>query len=47
MRRLVADPALGREIGARARDRMLREFSAPAVGAAIAQRLGQILDGEP
>ncbi len=47
MRRLVDDPALGREIGARARRHMAEEFSAAAVGAGIAERVGRILDGRP
>jgi glycosyltransferase involved in cell wall biosynthesis len=47
MRRLVGDPAFGREIGARARSHMVQQFSAAAVGAGIAERLSQILDGVP
>ena len=45
MRRLVDDPAFGRELGARARERMLRDFSPAAVGAGIAERIAAILDG--
>ncbi|MEA2631797.1 MAG: hypothetical protein QOE66_2016 [Chloroflexota bacterium] len=45
MRRLVDDPAFGEEVGARARAHMLQQFSAAAVGAGIAGRLSQILDG--
>jgi glycosyltransferase involved in cell wall biosynthesis len=47
MRRLVGDPAFGRELGARARSHMVRQFSAAAVGAGVAERLRHILDGEP
>jgi glycosyltransferase involved in cell wall biosynthesis len=46
MRRLVDDRAFGRELGARARAHMLREFSNEAVGARLAARLKAILDGE-
>jgi glycosyltransferase involved in cell wall biosynthesis len=45
MRRLVDEPAFARALGERARDRMREEFSARAVGAGIARRLGEILDG--
>jgi glycosyltransferase involved in cell wall biosynthesis len=45
MRRLVDDPAFGRALGARAKARMERDFSPAAIGAGIADRLGQILDG--
>jgi glycosyltransferase involved in cell wall biosynthesis len=45
MRRLVDDPAFGQEVGARARAHMLQHFSAAAIGAGIAGRLSQILDG--
>ena len=45
MRRLVDDPAFARALGERARDRMRDEFGAAAVGARIARRLGEILDG--
>jgi glycosyltransferase involved in cell wall biosynthesis len=47
MRSLVTEPAIGQGLGARARAHMLQEFSAAAVGAGIAERLSQILDGEP
>ena len=46
MRRLVEDRAFGRAIGARARADMQSRFSAGAVGAGIAERLREILDGE-
>ena len=46
MRRLVGQPEYGQEIGARARAHMLEQFSAAAVGAGVAGRLSQILDGE-
>lgn len=45
MRRLVDDRQFGRDLGARARARMRDEFSQAAVGARIARRLGEILDG--
>jgi len=45
MRRLVSDPRFARELGARARAHMLQHFSAEAVGAGVADRLSQILDG--
>jgi glycosyltransferase involved in cell wall biosynthesis len=45
MRRLVEDRAFARDLGARAAARMRDEFSAAAVGAGIARRVGAILDG--
>ena len=47
MHRLVEDRAFGRAIGAKARKDMLARFSAGAVGAGIAGRLREILDGAP
>ena len=46
MRRLVGDRAFGIDLGARARAHMQQHFSATAVGAGVADRLSQILDGE-
>lgn len=46
MRRLVDDRAFGRMIGAKARTDMQSRFSAEAVGAGIAARLREILDGD-
>jgi glycosyltransferase involved in cell wall biosynthesis len=45
LRRLVDDRAFARALGERARERMQTRFSAAAVGAGIARRLGEILDG--
>jgi glycosyltransferase involved in cell wall biosynthesis len=47
MHRLVSDPEFGQQVGARARDHIRREFSAQAIGAGVAGRLSQILDGTP
>jgi glycosyltransferase involved in cell wall biosynthesis len=45
MRRLVDDRDFARALGERARARMATEFGVAAVGAGIARRLGEILDG--
>jgi len=43
MRRLVDDPVVGYEVGARARADMRSKFNAAVIGAALSSRLGEIL----